>query len=127
MLDFHQKRKLRGFVHSPVTQGILLVIALLIALSAYNRYQTATEMEARRITDEQQLQVLKDRRDALDEEVQYLSGERGIEAEIRRQFDVTKEGEKVVVIVENESEASEIQPLATSTIEYQPAWYEFWR
>jgi MinD-like ATPase involved in chromosome partitioning or flagellar assembly len=55
-----------------------------------------------------------------------LSDDRGIEAEMRRQFDVALQGEQVVVIVEPEQ--TEINN-ASSTYEIveEPAWYEFWR
>jgi len=69
--------------------------------------------------------LLRSQKDALQEQVDYLSNERGIEAEMRRQFDVALEGEQVVVIVEPEA-GPEIQPMSTST-EEEAAWYEFWR
>jgi len=68
---------------------------------------------------------LRSQKDSLQEQVEYLSNERGIEAEMRRQFDVALEGEQVVVIVEPEA-GLDIQPLATSTPE-ETAWYQFWQ
>ena len=125
MFDFYQKRKLRSIATSRPVQAALLVTALVIGWSAYNRYEIAAEMADRRALVEQQAAALEARKATLEEQVQYLSDERGIEAEMRRQFDVALEGERVVVIVEPEAEV-EIQPLSTSTKSETP-WYQFWR
>ncbi len=82
-------------------------------------------MAERRYSLESEASALEERRDDLEKQVEYLSHERGIEAEMRRQFDVALEGEQVVVIVDPEKE-EDIQPLSTST-EEENAWYEFWR
>jgi cell division protein FtsB len=125
MFDFYQKRKIRSLVNSRYTQGILLLFILLVGWSAFVRYQIAEEMSDRRERASQEAALLRSQKDALQEQVEYLSNERGIEAEMRRQFDVAREGEQVVVIVEPEAEL-EIQPLATST-EEETAWYQFWQ
>ena len=92
------------------------------------RYDIAMEMKDRREVAEQQAVALQARKDALAEQVQYLSNDRGIEAEMRRQFDVALEGEQVVVIVEEKSDEAEIMPLSSSTKkEKKGKWYQFWR
>lgn len=127
MFDFHQKRKLRKIINSPYTQGFIMMLVLWVGWSAYIRYDIAMEMKDRRINAEQQAAVLEARKEALEEEVKYLSGERGIETEMRKQFDVALEGEQVVVIVEDESKGPEVLPLSTSTKEEDIRWYQFWR
>ena len=125
MFDFYQKRKIRSLVNSRYTQGVLLLLVFLIGWSAFVRYQIAEEMSDRRELAAQEAALLRSQKDALQEQVEYLSNERGIEAEMRRQFDVALEGEQVVVIVEPEA-GLEIQPLSTST-EEETAWYQFWQ
>lgn len=126
MFDFYQKRKLQVILGSRYIQVLVLLVTLLMIWSAYTRYEIAEEMEARRIVVEQEAAALQARKDALESEVQYLSDERGIEAEMRRQFDVAKDGEQVVVIVEEEEdEGVETIPIAESTNDKR--WYEFWR
>ena len=114
MLDFYQKRKLKVILASRIVQVLVVSVTLLVIWSAYTR----------RVEVEKEAQALQERKEALETEVQYLSDERGIEAEMRRQFDVAKDGEKVVVIVEDESDSVETIPIATSTNERR--WYEFW-
>ena len=126
MFDFYQKRKIRSLVNSRYTQGFLLFLVLLVGWSAFVRFQIAAEMSDRRELAAQEALLLRAQKDALQEQVDYLSNERGIEAEMRRQFDVALEGEQVVVIVEPEA-GPEIQPLSASSTEDNAAWYQFWR
>ena len=128
MFDFHQKRKLRTIINSPYTQGVILALALWVGWSAYVRYDIAMEMFDRREQAELQASALEARKQSLEEQVQYLSNERGIEAEMRRQFDVALKGEQVVVIVENEPTGPEVLPLSSSTVDKgDQKWYQFWR
>ena len=94
--------------------------------SAYKRYAIAKDMERRRHEVESDVVRLQGQKETLEKEVRYLSDDRGIEAEMRRQFDVALQNEQVVVIVEPEED--EINT-ASSTYEtaVEPAWYEFWR
>lgn len=85
------------------------------------------EMKERRIQSEQAAAVLLERKQQVEEKVKYLSDERGIETEMRRQFDVALEGEKVVVILK-EKEEDLIKPLVASSTEVvSKKWYQFWR
>lgn len=105
-----------------------MLLVCLVAWSAYVRYDIAMEMRDRRIQAEQAAATLEARKDELQKRVDYLSNERGIEAEMRRQFDVALEGEQVVVIVEEEDDGPEVLPLSTTTSESaEKRWYQFWR
>lgn len=123
MLDFHQKRKLRVLVSSRLVQLLFFVMVIGVLISAFTRYQMAAEMAERRKIEEAAVETLQKRKDDLEKQVQYLSDERGIEAEMRRQFDVALEGEQVVVIIDP-PESPVPQEVAP---EEEPAWYEFWR
>ncbi len=127
MFDFHQKRKFRTIINSPYTQGLVFFLTLVVGWSAYVRYDIAMEMRDRRIQAEQEATVLEARKQALKEQVEYLSSERGQEAEMRRQFDVALPGEQVVVIVEEENNEPEILPLDNTNAEEGVKWYQFWR
>lgn len=82
----------------------------------------AKEAEART-----KLDTLEARKSDLEKKVKYLSNDRGIEAEMRRNFDVARPGEQVVIIVDKEASTTD-QPLPKMEEEPNPpAWYEFWR
>jgi cell division protein FtsB len=123
MFDFQQKRKIRAMAESRVVWVVLLVLATFVSVSTFERYTIARDMAEDRDEAEAELQALKVRHDELEAEVKYLSNERGIEAEMRRQFDVARDGEKVVVIVEDK--VLEATSSATTTLPKRP-WYRFW-
>ena len=125
MLDFYQKRKLKNVLQSHITLVILLLLLIPLLLSVHERYQMEREMAAKRAEIEVELNELRARKASLEETVLYLQDERGIESEIRRHFDVAKEGEQVVIIIDEE----EIPALATTSeprLEPSP-WWMFWR
>ena len=124
MLDFYQKRKLKGILLLPITRIILFLIVVFIAYSAFVRYKIAAEMKERREQAEIEVQELEKQKRLLEKKVDYLSNERGIEAELRRQFDVTLPGEEVIVIMEPENQQAE--PVAATSSEKEQSWYVFW-
>lgn len=126
MFDFYQRRKLRTIINSPFTQGVILVLVLFVGWSAFIRYEIAMEMAERTEAARKEVETLVDKKEALEKEVNYLSNERGIEAEMRRQFDVALEGEQVVVILDDDK--SDVQSIPTSTSSTSSKkWYQFWR
>ena len=83
-------------------------------------------MAGRRHEAESDVVRLKDQKAALEKEVTYLSDDRGIEAEMRRQFDVALPGEKVVVIVDPQNKEGSTST-TTQVVENEHPWYMFWR
>ena len=124
MLDFYQKRKLRVVVNSRWFQAILLLVFFYVIWQAVERYMVAADMADRRAVLEKTAADLRARKESLEKEVQYLADDRGIEAEIRRQFDIALPGEEVVVILE-EDPVQVLDPIATSTDGVDP-WWRVW-
>ena len=115
MLNFYQKRSWRTVLYSPITLTFLMMIFLYLAYVTYNRYVIEREMSSRQLDAENELKTLEQRRDTLQKKVDYLSNDRGIEAEMRRNFDVAREGEKVVIILDDEIATNNIEPLSSIT------------
>jgi cell division protein FtsB len=110
----------------PITRIVLLILALWMCWAAYTRYEKAELVKVRRVEAEQELVHLRGQKEALEKQVKYLSDERGIEAEMRRQFDVALPGEQVVVIVDpQKGDAS--SSTSTKQTEEDVPWYMFWR
>jgi cell division protein FtsB len=126
MFDFYQRRKLKTLLAAPITRIILAALVILMAWGAYTRYEIAKDMEHRRVEIEKDVERLRHQKEGLEKQVQYLKDDRGIEAEMRRQFDVALQNEQVVVIVEPDK--GEIKATSTTyQTDEEPAWYEFWR
>lgn len=100
MKEFQRKRKIRRLLYSRLSLLILLILIALVAKGAWNVY--AKERDSRKQLErvEEELAALKARGAALQDKIDRLKTSEGIEAEIREQFQVTKPGERMVVIVE---------------------------
>ncbi len=114
---------MRNWLYSKVTIGVILILCLLMAGSVYKRYQVERQMAERRAETEQALEALEDRATIIEEKVGNLENQRGLEAEIRDRFDVAREGEQVVIILDNEEIIEESTPVVP--VEEKP-WYKFW-
>lgn len=122
MASFGQKKKISEYLYSKPTIAVLLIVVGFLSVAVYQRYTVEREMAARKEAIQTERQELIERKEQLEERVEYLGGDRGIEEEIRKHFDVAKEGEQVVIIVDKEEE-KEVIPLPHETIK---PWYQFW-
>lgn len=86
-------------LYSRITLVVALCIAFALAMSVYERYTIEREMAERLQAAVGELEELNMRKQELQTKVEYLSAEHGIEAEIRKNYDVAREGEQVIVIV----------------------------
>ena len=132
MLDFHEKRKLRSYLYTIPTVGILFLLSGLFSTSVYNRFVSEREIAKKQATASAELAELKSKAAVLEAEVVRLKSERGVEGEIRDRFEVSKKGEQVVVVV-GDARASEralkatTTPLAESVPTNEPkgSWWTF--
>ncbi len=100
MFDFHEKRKIRSILYSRwVVLGIFLLAAFFLT-AVYDRYIVAIEMKEKLDVKRAEFDELNQRAQALESKVKYLEGDRGIEEELRNRFDVIKEGEQVVILLD---------------------------
>lgn len=112
-----------SWFQTPLVLGIIALLCIFLTISVYERYTIEREMAARRAVSEAEVAALEERKAALEERVEYLSNERGIEAEMRRNFDVARPGEEVVIILDADS--TTVEPLDPPPPPPKP-WYQFW-
>ena len=122
----------RAVLTSKITLALVLVACLALSFSVYDRYVIERKMAERRVQKEQELQALEVRKNELEEKVEYLKDDRGVESEVRRHFDVAREGEQVIVLVESESKTKNFSSTSFSTkVEKEEGgfwdWLLFWR
>jgi cell division protein FtsB len=101
MFDFHEKRKIRSVLYSRITIFMMFAVAMFLSISVYNRYKVAAEMGEKLESKQAELEALQARAGTLREKVEYLEDERGIEEELRNRFDVVKEGEQTVILIDS--------------------------
>jgi cell division protein FtsB len=125
-LGYHQYRKQLWKLRAVLV--VLVALCVLILWSVVTRWQVEREMAARRAAVEAEYGALEARYQALKADVRYLSDERSLEAEVRKHFDVAKEGESVVIILDEEESVD--NSLTATTAAPTPAtypWWQFWR
>lgn len=108
---------------SPLAVLFLLGISVAFAFAVHDRYVVEREMAKRREKTEMELQRENEHLAKLSQEVERLNSDQGVEAEIRKNFDVAKEGETVVILVEGGDK--QIEPLPPPSPK-QSLWSRFW-
>ncbi len=124
-MQFGKQNRLAGWWYSWPAIAVYSLFVFLMAQSVYERYHVEREMAARTVAAQASLAAMQAREDELHERVQYLEGERGVEEEIRKNFDVARTGEKVVIL---QGETPATDTVATEeVVEESAPWYVFWR
>lgn len=116
MLDIQQKRKVRSVIYNRISIGLLFVLVLLAIHSTWSVYKKKVESEEMRDRASAQVLALQERNDELRSKIARLETTAGMEEEIRSKFSVAKEGENVVIIVED------VPTEATTTPESRGFW-----
>lgn len=124
MPTFGKKKSHMDWLYTRPMLAILSILILLVGYAVFSRLMIERDMYARRLAAEQELQEATERQVALTEKVEHLEGERGIEEEIRKHFDVAREGETVVILTGDEAVSTTSTRTPTTSA---PRWYEFWR
>lgn len=123
MFDFHEKRKIRSILYSKWLIACIFMLSALLSVSVYHRYTAAKDMRDKLETKKAELSELEQRAQALESKVEYLKNERGVEEELRNRFDVVKEGEQMVVLLDDREEGTS---KLTNPEEVDPPERSFW-
>jgi lauroyl/myristoyl acyltransferase len=99
----HHTQKTSGFVkllRSRVFLAVVLVILVTLILSVIGMYQKSRETAINKRRAEERLVDLKVRKERLESDIEQIKTPIGEEQAIREKFRVAKEGEGLVVIVD---------------------------
>lgn len=100
MREFQQRRFINRLLRSKLMLVAGAALIVLLANGTFGVYGKYRESLTRRVAIERELALLKARADTLSHEVERLNTPQGVEEEIRRQFNMVKEGEEVAIIVD---------------------------
>lgn len=100
---FEQKRQNRKMLYSKVTLFGLCIFCGLLANGLFNMYGKARESLDRKNFSAKSLVQLEERENKLKNEIERLDSRTGLEEELRNRYSVAKEGERVIIIVEDPS------------------------
>ena len=120
MHDFQNRKKIRKILYSPVTLLALFVVLSILVSGVWGVYQKSKVSHENLEREKKEIGRLTERERTLTSFINFLKTEQGVENEIRTKFRAIKEGEKVVVIVENKASVAE----ATSTVTSKSLLYK---
>lgn len=101
MKDFRTRKKQKGnFLHSWVAILFLGFLLGIFIKSTYASFVKKSQAEQERVRYNERLEELQNKRDDLEAKIESLNTERGREEEFRKRFNVVKEGETMIRIVE---------------------------
>jgi len=109
MKEFQEKRKIRRFLYSKKMIILLLLIFLFLSYYTTKLYFKSRNALAKRDEIKKELADLEQRKTGLEKDVNRFQSESGLEEEIRKNLNVQKPGEKVLVIVDKTAENGKIE------------------
>ena len=117
---------IQKLLRSRFVQAFLLVLIAILSTQVFEQYQNASMTNERRQQSEADFYQRDADRQQLADQVSALHDSYVIEAEIRRHFDVAKEGEDVVIILDPPPEESSNNTADTRHESTKRPWYRFW-
>ncbi len=99
MSEFNTKNK-RSFWHSPIVLLVIFCIIIGFSFNIFKLLEKERETSKKKEQILSQIEDLREREDLLKKDIAKLNTEIGIEETIRDKYQVVKEGEKMVVIVD---------------------------
>ncbi len=98
---------------------VLVVVIMFLALSTYGAYERKEQARVKREELSARLIELEKRAGELESDISRLEDPRGIEMELRSRYEVGKEGEEVIVLIDDE----EMKETATKTEEQEEGFW----
>ena len=109
MREFQEKRKIRRFLYSKKMVILLLLVTALLCFSTIKVYLKSKNAISKSEETKKELTDLEKRKAGLEKDVNRFNTESGLEEEIRKNLNVQKPGEKVLVIVDKSAENGKIE------------------
>ena len=107
MRDFIKKKKYYKILYLRITLLILIILTIIFAKGVWNVYKKERITNENLINAEKELAGIREREDFLNTQINTTGTQKGIEKEIRIIYDVVKEGEKMIIIVDKEKDIKE--------------------
>lgn len=110
-----KKRRKKNILNSRVLLLVLLIIAIFFANGAYKMYKRSKDTRNYLSSMSQRFEQLESRYKNTKEDLEYIESDTGKEKEIREKFNLAKEGENAIVIIDED-------PVEIQTPEKKNIW-----
>jgi cell division protein FtsB len=104
MKNFQQKRKWRHILESKPILFILCILILFFAWSVFGLIDKMQDTIKNKKIASEKIQELQKEKEKLVSDIDKLKTDKGVEESIREKFGLAKEGEGVVVVVEDKNQ-----------------------
>lgn len=112
MAEFNRRNKY-NFWHSPLVLIVLFCVLILFIYNIIGLIEKERETTEKKNVILSNIETLRNREKTLSNDIEKLKTEEGVEETIRDKYQVVKEGEKMVVIVDEEEKKASITPKET--------------
>lgn len=102
MKEYKNKKNLKRRIYSKFVIFVFIVIIIILVRGTWGIYQKSKQSAQNLNVAKEKLEKLRDRQNSVADRVGSLRSEPGIEEEIRTRYDVAKEGEEIIIIVQGE-------------------------
>lgn len=116
MIPFQERKKLRKILYSKFTLVVLVGLFFVVGEGAWQVHQKAVVAQTERGIAARSLVELQSRTNELETSLARLKSDKGVEEEIRQKYTVARNGEEVVIVVDENAKKSEngVAPLSES-------------
>lgn len=108
MRQFSKKRRIRCLVYSKLTIAFLLILLFFITKGTWGMYERSKQSVTREDSAAVNLAKLESRKEKLQEDLDKIESRVGIEEQLRIRYSLSKEGERVIVIIDEDEVVEEI-------------------
>jgi hypothetical protein len=102
MNRLNNKHKGRGLLDSKFILFILIILAVVLVKSAYQIFKKTNETKEYLNSLETNYATLENRYIEVKKDLEYANSKTGLEKEIRSKFDLSLQGERAIVIIDND-------------------------
>lgn len=107
MREFQEKKRIRRYIYSPITLIVLLGVLYVVGRATWNVSLKQNDSETKKDQTQGRYEQLVSHRDALEASVAKLKTDEGVEQEIRDKFRMAKDGEQLIVIIDDKAKEGE--------------------
>lgn len=100
MNSFHTRKPKSNFFRSRFFLAVLLIVFIIFARSTYSSFMKKKRAHSEQEKYQKRFDDLEHKKQTLETNIEKLETERGLEEEYRTRFNVVKEGETLIKIVD---------------------------
>jgi len=120
MDELRKKQKLKKRLYSAPSLAVLLLITFVFVRGTYIVFEKKAESAEYVAALEVKAESLREKQAELTQNIESLKTEEGLEKEVKEKYNVSKPGEKVVILVDPKATSTDEAP--DSRAWYQKAW-----